>query len=143
MEANTLDSFLKSNPAATGVLAGVVTMAGQLAAQLELSPFGCRVVALCFALLLACYQVAIAQRRPHSESAFLVPIVAVILFTGGLGTNNLVYEVKAPTASTQRSAAATEHTSIARWVADGIVPAAYAQSNPPRNDKKDGGWKKW
>jgi hypothetical protein len=146
MAANQFDGFLKTNPTATGVLAGVVTMSGQVAAQMEMPPVGCRVVALLFALLLACYQVAIAQRRPRVESAVLVPIVAVILFTTGWGANGLLYETSAKSAkASAQPVAAVETPHIGRWIADAIVPSAHAQSAPAANQEKQkkGGWKKW
>jgi hypothetical protein len=77
------DTFLKGNPASTATVAAVVTMAGQVAAQLEFPGRVCRLVAFGFAILLAVHQVAFAQRRPWRESFVLAPIVSVVLFTGG------------------------------------------------------------
>jgi hypothetical protein len=139
---------LKTNPASTGVLAGVVTMSGQIAAQLQVPGLGCRIVALVFALLLACYQVAIAQRRPYRESAFLVPIVAVILFTTGWGANGLIYEsyAKAADQAAQTTASPRPQGSLGERLAESIVPAAHAQAGDAKGgggEKKEGGWKKW
>ncbi len=144
MEPKRLDAFLKSNPASTGVLAGVVTMSGQIAAQFQVPGLGCRIVALCFALLLAYYQVAIAQRRPRRESLFLVPIVAVILFTAGWGANGLIYEAYAR--ETKRAATASDRpqASLDEWLAGQIVPAAHASDDAKGgSEQKKGGWKKW
>jgi hypothetical protein len=147
-EPTHLDEFLKTNPASTGVLAGVVTMSGQIAAQLQVPGLGCRIVALVFAALLGYYQVAIAQRRPARESAFLVPIVAVILFTTGWGANGLLYEATARASgqAAQITIPARPHASLGEWLAERFVPAAHAQSgNGKGGDRKDdqGGWKKW
>jgi hypothetical protein len=149
-EPSHFDAFLKSNPASVGVLAGVVTMSGQMAAQFGIEGHGCRVTALVFALGLAIYQVAIAQRRPARESVFLAPIVAVILFTSGWGTNNLIYE--AHELRTQRAvtdgAPAAPRVSLGEWLADSLIPAAHAQdsngqNSDGQNSRRKGGWKKW
>ena|SRR5262245_27369146 len=142
-ESSHLQAFFESNPASTGVLAGVVTMSGQLAAQFDAPNFWCRIVALTFALLLAYYQVGIAQRRPRREALFLVPIVAVILFTAGWGANQLIYErqSRTPDLAFHRAQA-----SLGEWLAQQVIPAAHAQ---PKDEKKggpggqEGGWKSW
>jgi len=144
-----LDAFLKTNPASTGVLAGVVTMSGQLAAQFEMPSLGCRIVALIFALLLAYYQVGIAQRRPRNESLFLVPIVAVILFTTGWGANRLLYE--ADVKLTKEAAQTVSHSpqaSLGEWLAEKVIPAAHAQSGGAQtendqNKEKRSRWRNW
>ncbi len=147
-EPNQLEGFLKSNPASTGVLAGIVTMSGQIAAQFDVPDFGCRIVALAFALLLAHYQVWIAQRRPLRESLFLIPIVAVILFTAGWGANGLVYEAltKEPKDAAANTVSHRPQASLGEWLADQIIPAAYAQSGDGKgggNKHDNGGWKQW
>ncbi len=147
-EPSHLEAFLKTNPASTGVLAGVVTMSGQLAAQFHVPELGCRIVALAFALLLAYYQVGIAQRRPRRESAFLVPIVAVILFTTGWGANGLIYEAhaRASRQAAQATVPARPQASLGQRLAERLVPAAHAQSGDAKKpaDKKDeSGWRKW
>jgi hypothetical protein len=148
-ESSHLDAFLKSNPASTGVMAGVVTMSGQLAAQFGLPGLGCRIIALLFALLLAGYQVGIAQRRPLRESMLLVPIVSVILFTTGWGANGLIYETRHEIHPPHVASAEASPTQppLVEWVAEQIVPAAYAQDggrgNDRGSDRDRGGWKKW
>lgn len=144
-DVGQLEVFMKSNPASTGVLAGVVTMSGQIAAQLTLPGLGCRLVALGFALLLAYYQVGIAQRRPRRESVFLVPIVAVILFTTGWGANGLIYEAYAREAKAQISAPAEPRASLGEWLVDVIIPSAHAQSGGSRGEDRSrrDGWKSW
>lgn len=148
VETSQLEVFLKSNPASTGVLAGVVTMSGQIAAQLTLPALGCRLVALGFALLLAYYQVFVAQRRTRRESVFLVPIVAVILFTTGWGANGLIYEAYAreARAATEATASPAPQASLGDWIIDVIIPSAHAQSGDSRGDdsrRKRDGWKSW
>jgi len=148
MESSHLEAFLKTNPASTGVLAGVVTMSGQIAAQLHVPGLGCRIVALVFALLLAYYQVGMAQRRPLRESLFLVPIVAVILFTTGWGANGLIYEAHArETKNTaQTTVSPRPQASLGEWLAEQMVPAAHAQAGDAKSgssEEKKGGWKKW
>ena len=144
-EPSHFDAFLKSNPASVGVLAGVVTMSGQMAAQFGIEGHGCRVTALVFALGLAIYQVAIAQRRPARESVFLAPIVAVILFTSGWGTNNLIYE--AHELRGQRTATTVAppapRVSLGEWLAESLIPAAHAQDGNNQNSQRKGGWRKW
>jgi hypothetical protein len=129
-----LEAFLKTNPASTGVLAGVVTMSGQLAAQLEVPSYGCRIVALAFALLLAYYQVGIAQRR-RLESLFLVPIVAVILFTTGWGANRLIYEHQSGTQPVFHQL----QVSLGEWLIEQIIPAAQAQAGGAKGETAKGG----
>lgn len=150
VESSHLDAFLKSNPAATGVMAGVVTMSGQIAAQFGMPGLGCRITALLFALLLAAYQVGIAQRRPLRESMLLVPIVSVILFTTGWGANGLIYETRHethPSHVASAEAPPASQPSLAEWIAAQIVPAASAQGggrgNDRGSDRDRGGWKKW
>jgi hypothetical protein len=155
-ERTQFDSFLSDNPASTGVLAGVVTMAGQIAAQFDLSGEVCRLAALVFALLLAYYQVGVAQRRPARESLFLVPIVAVIIFTGGWGANGLIYEAHKSQVSAVQPASPQQLSDLEKgespravamlkWVADSIIPSAQAAEggNQGSNDRRRGGWKKW
>lgn len=147
-ESSHLDAFLKTNPASAGVLAGVVTMSGQIAAQLNVPGLGCRIVALAFALLLAYYQVGIAQRRPRRESLFLVPIVAVILFTTGWGANGIIYEAYAKDTkeAAQTTVSRRPQASLGEWLAEQIIPAVQAQSGEAKSggtEEKKGGWKKW
>jgi hypothetical protein len=142
------DTFLKGNPASTAAMAAVVTMAGQMAAQLELPGRWCRLVAFGFAILLAVYQVAFAQRRPLRETFVLAPIVAVVLFTSGWGANGLIYEVDnrrvspAGRGADQAAASAPLSERLAAWV----IPGAYAQDRGG-GEGKDGGkpgrWKSW
>jgi len=145
-ESSHLDAFLKSNPASTGVMAGVVTMSGQIAAQFGMPGVGCRIVALLFAALLAGYQVHIAQRRPLREALLLIPIVSVILFTTGWGANGLIYETRHNAPSQQVAEAPRTDPSVGQWLAEQIVPAAHAQGSGggDRGGSRDrGGWKKW
>lgn len=147
-ESSQLEAFLRTNPASAGVLAGVVTMSGQIAAQLHVPGLGCRIVALAFALLLAYYQVGIAQRRPRRESLFLVPIVAVILFTTGWGANGLIYEAwaKETREAAQTTVSHRPQASLGEWFAEQIIPAAHAQSGNAKNGGSKGekdGWRKW
>jgi len=150
-DGGQFDAFLKNNPASVGVMAAVVGMAGQLAAQFDLSSLACRAVALGFAVLLACYQIRIAQRRPLMESVVLVPIVAVILFTSGWGASGLLYEAQYRRPVTEAVSAAPA-TAAARAL-ELVVPAAVAateaaaqQGKADRDkdrDQKQDGWKRW
>ena len=144
-DSGQLEVFLKSNPASTGVLAGVVTMSGQIAAQLHAPGLACRIVALGFALLLAYYQVGVAQRRPRVESVLLVPIVAVILFTTGWGANGLIYEAYARQLkeTTQVSATASNEASFAERLVEVIIPVAHADERGDTDKRKKDGWKSW
>jgi hypothetical protein len=148
-ERSQLDAFLGGNPASVGVLAGVVTMAGQIAAQFEMPSHACRLTALTFALLLACYQVHFAQKRSTRESLFLVPIVAVTIFTTGWGANGLIYEAQAnpPVA---RTAPAEPHVSSLERIGEFFIPSAHAavetvaqtDRDRDRRRRRDG-WKRW
>jgi hypothetical protein len=142
-EMKQFDAFLSSNPVSVGVLAGVVTMAGQTAAQFELPSHTCRIVALAFAALLACYQVRFAQNRSMRESVFLVPIVSVIIFTTGLGTNGLIADAQAKTPVT-REAPAERKVSPLEQLSELFIPSAHAANQDDRDRKrKQGGWKRW
>jgi hypothetical protein len=148
IQTTDFDSFLKGNPASTAVMAAVVTMAGQVAAQLELPGKGCRLVAFGFAILLAVYQVAFAQRRPLRESFVLAPIVSVVLFTSGWGANGLIYEVDhRRMASPERVAEqAVAPASLPERVAAWVIPGAYAQQKGGQEGHKggqSGRWKSW
>lgn len=148
-ERSQMDTFLSGNPASVGVLAGVVTMAGQIAAQFEMPSHACRFTALLFALLLACYQVHFAQKRSTRESVFLVPIVAVTIFTTGWGANGLIFEAQAhpqstPTAQTERQVSSLEQ------ISEFFIPSANAATETVAQNDRDsdrerrkGGWKRW
>jgi len=150
-DAGQLDVFLRNNPASAGVLAALVGSAGQLAAQFELSATECRLVALGFAVLLACYQILVTQRRPIGESAVLVPIVALVLFTSGWGASGLIRETEARLTTAHAVIRTTEAPAASRLLAL-ITPAAVAatESEAQPNDKEDkegekksGGLRKW
>jgi hypothetical protein len=147
-DAKSFEAFLGSNPVSVGVLAGVVTMAGQIAAQFDLPSHACRVTALAFAALLACYQVRVAQKRSVRESMLLVPIMSVIIFTTGWGANGLIYETQAR--SPIGHAASRERTvSLLERLSEFVIPSAQAaeagaKQDPERDrDRRRDGWKRW
>ena len=143
-EMRQFDAFLSSNPVSVGVLAGVVTMAGQTAAQFELPSHACRIIALAFAALLACYQVCFAQNRSVRESVFLVPIVSVIIFTTGLGTNGLIADAQAK-APLEREVSTERKVSLVEQLSELVIPSAHAadQGSDRDRERKRGGWKRW
>jgi len=142
-DTSQFDAFLSSNPVSIGVLAGVVTMAGQIAAQFELPSTACRITALAFAALLACYQVRFAQKRSVRESLILVPIVSVIIFTTGWGANQLVYEAQARAPAARMAPAAREVSALER-LSDLIIPSAHAAGRDSDRDRsRRDGWKRW
>jgi hypothetical protein len=87
-----LDILLRNGPAQTGVLAGVVAMAGQAAAQLGGRWPVPELAAVAFALLLAVHHVRMVQKLELPNCAVLVPIVTLVLFVTGWGANGLVSE---------------------------------------------------
>jgi hypothetical protein len=141
-DMSQLDAFLSSNPVSVGVMAGVVTMAGQIAAQFELPSQACRFTALAFALLLACYQVRVAQKRSMRESMFLVPVVSVIIFTTGWGANGLIYEAQA-SAPVARAAPAKPEVSPLEKLTELIIPSAHAADGDRDRGRRKDGWKRW
>jgi hypothetical protein len=147
-DARSLEAFMSSNPVSVGVLAGVVTMAGQIAAQFDLPSHACRVTALAFAALLACYQVRVAQKRSVRESVLLVPIMSVIILTTGWGANGLIYESQSRS-PVMRTAADGRNVSLLERLSELVIPsaqAAEAGANPdPQRDQErsQGGWKRW
>jgi hypothetical protein len=89
-EAGPFDVFLKSAPGQNAILATVVMLAGQAAAQIGLPPPWPTRTAIGFALLVAVYNVRTVQKWRGLNCLVLIPIVALIAFTSGWGANGLV-----------------------------------------------------
>jgi len=93
-QKNMAEVLFQNGSTQVGVMVGIVAAVSQPFARAEILGINPLIVAIIVSCLLAIYQIRLVQKAAIGECVILVPIVAAIMFSMSLGTNNLVANLR-------------------------------------------------